>query len=244
MKRCIFCDKQTNNEYRYYVADKADSVREKISVFACTKCLNKKSVILPIIIMLFFVISLLGNIDQMSSGERNVETGTFVFIAAIILVSLLWTVYKVFRIVSDKPLSETSAAKKLMQKAKRTNPAKFYYTPAENALLPIKQEEKTKDPLMIIYEEVQNGKDINVDVIATASVEHLIRLYSSSPKGEGFLVGSNSAERVRMVGELLNKVGGFQLMLVIHKHFASSYQVYGAARNLEMVWDGIGSWRG
>jgi hypothetical protein len=97
---------------------------------------------------------------------------------------------------------------------------------------------------LALYEEVQKGKDINVEIIAKTSVEHLIRLYSSTPKGEGFLTGSSAAERVRMVGEFLDKAGGFQLMLEVHKQFAAVYNVVGAARNLEMVWDGIGGWAG
>ena len=143
MDKCIFCNKQTNNEYSYYKADKADGVREKITVFACTKCLSKKSVIIPSIITFFFVISLLGNIDQMQSGEKEVEAGPIVVISVIIFACLFWTIYKIFCIVTDKPLSEASAAKKLISKAKKVNPAKYYFTPAENALIPAKHVEQT-----------------------------------------------------------------------------------------------------
>ena len=72
----------------------------------------------------------------------------------------------------------------------------------------------------------------------------MIVLYSTSPNGEGFLPGSNVAKPVIAIGEWLNTAGGFQLMLETHGQFAASYSVWGAARNLEMVWHGIGSWQG
>lgn len=246
MNKCIFCKKETDNEYNYYMADKADSVREKITAFACTKCLKKTRVITLSIISFFFFLSIIIGLSEMGSGKRPESETVGGVISSIVLtiVLLLWTFYNVHHVKTDKPLSETSAAKKLIKKAKKVNPVKFYFTPTENALMPIKNEEKTKDPLLALYEAMQNDKNINIEVITTASIGHLIRLYGSTPKGEGFLTGSSAAERVRMVGELLNKVGGFQLMLVVHKQFAASYHVYGAARNLEMVWNGIGGWQG
>ena len=244
MNNCIFCKKHTNNEYTYYVADKPDDTREKVTVCACTKCLKKKGVITLSIISFFFVLTLIGQIINLATGSQPVEIGGLITLLVLLLLLLFLIFYRMYEIKTDKPLSETKAAKKMIWKAKKINPAKFYFTPTENTLLPIKHEEKTKDPLLTLYEAVQNGKDINIEVITTASIEHLIRLYGSTSKGEGFLIGSNAAERVRMVGELLNKVGGFQLMLAVHKQFAASYHIYGAARNLEMVWNGIGGWQG
>ena len=80
--------------------------------------------------------------------------------------------------------------------------------------------------------------------VVSESLNELIRLYSSSPKGEGFITDSYAAEPVRKIGKELNAAGGFQLMLSVHNQFAATYNVRGTARNLEMVWDGIGSWRG
>ena len=236
MGKCIFCNKQTNNEYSYYVADKSDGVREKITVFTCTKCFKKTGVITLSIIFLFFLLSLIGNV------MKSEEMGPVISGIIIVLLLLLWTFYIAHGIKTDKPLSETTAAKKLIGKAKKVYPEKFYFTPTENALLPVKHEEE--NPVLILYKEINSGKDIDVEVITTASIKQLIRLYGSTPKGEGFLAGSKAAEQVRMVGELLDKVGGFQLMLAVHKQFATSYYVYGAARNLEMVWNGIGGWKG
>ena len=143
MNNCIFCKKQTNNKYSYFVAGGINGAREKMTVFACTKCLSKKSVIILSIITFFFVISLLGNIDQMQSGQKEVETGPIVVISVIIFACLFWTIYKIFYIATDKPLSEASTAKKLIRKAKKINPAKFYFTPAENALSATKNEKQT-----------------------------------------------------------------------------------------------------
>ena len=104
-----------------------------------------------------------------------------------------------------------------------------------------------------IRNEIEGKTDIGVESITeknneesvvSALIKELIQLYSSSPKGEGFIHGSIDAISVVQIGKKLNDIGGFQLMLEVHNQFASSYNVYGAARNLEMVWDGIGSWRG
>ena len=75
-------------------------------------------------------------------------------------------------------------------------------------------------------------------------VNHLVLLYKSSPRGEGFTFDSSAAEPVKQIGKILNEAGGFELMLFVHQQFAATYPVMGAARNLEHLWDGIGSWRG
>ena len=47
---------------------------------------------------------------------------------------------------------------------------------------------------------------------------------------------------MREVGKKLNEAGGMDLMLKAHAAFASRNGLM--ARNLEMVWDGIGGWAG
>lgn len=73
-------------------------------------------------------------------------------------------------------------------------------------------------------------------------VERLVALYDGSPHGEGFLVYSSEVQPVRAIGQTLDTLGGFKLMLEAHALFAQ-YRPR-AARNLEMVWDGIGNWQG
>ncbi len=73
-------------------------------------------------------------------------------------------------------------------------------------------------------------------------LEKLVELYDSSPRGEGFITHSSSAEPVRRIGEDLNRIDGMDAMLLAHSLFAKARPQ--AARNLEMVWDGIGSWNG
>lgn len=80
------------------------------------------------------------------------------------------------------------------------------------------------------------------DDVSNLSVRILLILYDASPQGEGFLTHSREAEPVRQIGRILSEVGGFHLMREIHTHFAGLRP--GAARNLEMVWDGIGGWLG
>lgn len=70
------------------------------------------------------------------------------------------------------------------------------------------------------------------------SVNRLLMLYRQTP--EGFL--KEQAGEVRAVGQQLNEAGGMELMLLAHSMFAARNPRM--ARNLEVVWDGIGGWMG
>jgi hypothetical protein len=72
----------------------------------------------------------------------------------------------------------------------------------------------------------------------------LISIYDRTPRGEGFLTSdySKEAENVRRIGSILHEMGGMDEMLEAHARFKMLRPR--AARNLEMMWDGIGSWRG
>jgi hypothetical protein len=72
-------------------------------------------------------------------------------------------------------------------------------------------------------------------------VNQLISLYDQTPKGEGFITHSNSAQTVEQIGEKLNEAGGFSLMVLAHGRFKNERPK--AARNLEFVWEGIGKWQ-
>ena len=72
----------------------------------------------------------------------------------------------------------------------------------------------------------------------SACVERLLQLYRRTP--EGFL--TSRAGEVREVGRKLDEAGGKEKMLEAHSLFAA--QNPRMARNLEMVWDGIGGWMG
>lgn len=80
---------------------------------------------------------------------------------------------------------------------------------------------------------------ITKDDILTESVEGLLRLYGDNPGG--FISDSSSAEPVKDIGRKLNEAGGMDMMLQAHGMFSRSNP---NGRNLEMVWDGIGNWRG
>ena len=73
-------------------------------------------------------------------------------------------------------------------------------------------------------------------------VKELVMIYSQNPGG--FLMDSPSAEPVKAIGRKLNEAGGKDLMLRAHGIFSANTPGPGRARNLEMVWDGVGSWRG
>lgn len=78
--------------------------------------------------------------------------------------------------------------------------------------------------------------------LLTESIGELLQLYRQTPGG--FLTNSAAAQPVRAIGRKLDAAGGFELMLQAHGVFAASNPGMGLARNLEMVWDGIGGWRG
>lgn len=80
------------------------------------------------------------------------------------------------------------------------------------------------------------------DSLLQRSVQELLRLYRETP--QGFRKDSPAAEPVRAIGRQLDEAGGFPLMLRAHEQFAAANPGYGLARNLEIVWDGIGGWRG
>lgn len=76
------------------------------------------------------------------------------------------------------------------------------------------------------------------------AVGGLLKIYQSDP--QGFVAGAGGAREaeLRRIGEVLNARGGMDLMRLAHAHFASQCPIQGADRNLEFMWDGIGSWRG
>ena len=78
--------------------------------------------------------------------------------------------------------------------------------------------------------------------LLSACVQELLRLYQQTPGG--FLSDSAAAMPVRAIGQKLHEAGGFELMLEAHALFAARNPGMGLARNLEMIWDGVGNWRG
>lgn len=88
----------------------------------------------------------------------------------------------------------------------------------------------------------EDKKEENVDQFLIDCVKELIMIYSQNPGG--FLMDSPSAEPVKAIGRKLNEAGGKDLMLRAHGIFSANAPGPGLARNLEMVWDGIGGWCG
>ena len=89
-------------------------------------------------------------------------------------------------------------------------------------------EEKARQPL----------PDISDPDFFSACVERLVWLYQKRPGG--YL--TSQADEVREVGRKLNEAGGMDMMLEALAAFARQNGLM--ARNLEMVWDGIGNWAG
>lgn len=81
-------------------------------------------------------------------------------------------------------------------------------------------------------------KDDKKELYLQKCVERLVALYRQAP--DGFV--RDQAVDVRAIGMLLDETGGMDLMRRAHGLFAR--QNPGMARNLEIVWDGIGGWMG
>lgn len=76
------------------------------------------------------------------------------------------------------------------------------------------------------------------------AIERLVSIYREHPQGF-FLDGGGAPEQeLRRIGEMLEATGGIDLMRAAHAEFSSRCNVRGAPRNLELMWDGIGRWRG
>lgn len=80
------------------------------------------------------------------------------------------------------------------------------------------------------------------DQILDESVDELLRLYENNP--DGFLSTSESSQPVKDIGKKLYDAGGMDLMLRAHEIFSVRVKGIGLDRNLEMMWNGIGDWRG
>jgi HEAT repeat protein len=74
--------------------------------------------------------------------------------------------------------------------------------------------------------------------------EKITAMYRKSPDGfyRGF--GSPEEKKLREIGQILYEKGGMDMMLQIHEQFSARCNIPGAARNLEILWDGIGNWKG
>ena len=106
---------------------------------------------------------------------------------------------------------------------------------------PQRQEDKAPAAEPVAAEPI-NAKPANdtgvTGILLGESVKNLLTLYQRAP--EGFL--KSQAREVRTIGEDLNRAGGMDLMLKAHEMFAARNPQM--ARNLEIVWDGIGNWMG
>ena len=76
------------------------------------------------------------------------------------------------------------------------------------------------------------------------AVKQLLKIYRLHPEGFVRGTGGPEVEMIRRIGAQLNKEGGMAKMLKVHESFAARCTVFGAARNLEHIWDGIGEWLG
>ncbi len=76
------------------------------------------------------------------------------------------------------------------------------------------------------------------------AVNRIVSIYREHPQGFVQGMGGAQEQELRQIGEMLDQKGKIDLMRTAHANFASKCDIRGASRNLEIIWDGIGNWRG
>jgi HEAT repeat protein len=76
------------------------------------------------------------------------------------------------------------------------------------------------------------------------AVRRLAEIYTANPDGFVRGQGTDREQEIRRIGQALHEQGGMGRMLTVHADFRRVCAVTGAGRNLEIIWDGIGEWRG
>jgi hypothetical protein len=76
------------------------------------------------------------------------------------------------------------------------------------------------------------------------AVIKLVKIYNKHPEGFYKDRVNIAAWKVRNIGKKLNQKGGKRLMLKAHAEFCIKCKISGSERNLEIMWDGIGEFRG
>lgn len=92
---------------------------------------------------------------------------------------------------------------------------------------------------------LEQGQDMPDSVWLQLAVNRLVLLYQQNPAG--FVRGEGPVppqEAILRIGFLIDSRGGMDLMLKAHTEFTRRCTIKGASRNLELMWDGIGQWRG
>ena len=82
----------------------------------------------------------------------------------------------------------------------------------------------------------------NIDEKAAASRLFVIFPISPMDSAEHEVFDKKHGEEIRAIGEALNKQGGMRSMREVGESFARKAPIH--ARKLEMMWNGIGYWRG
>jgi len=75
-------------------------------------------------------------------------------------------------------------------------------------------------------------------------VAKLLVFYLVRPAGFIRGAGWSEEDKIRAIGARLNRKGGIELMRQVHDAFRTRCTIPGAPRNLEILWDGIGIWKG
>ena len=104
---------------------------------------------------------------------------------------------------------------------------------------------RKEEAVELAIKKLKGIKDEEVpETPISIAIKTIIEIYKKNP--QGFVSGSRSmeAKKIREIGKMLYDNGGFELMQQVHSIFSQTCSIYGAARNLEHLWDGIGGWQG
>jgi HEAT repeat protein len=75
-------------------------------------------------------------------------------------------------------------------------------------------------------------------------INNLVLIYQKYPEGFVKGKGGKPENELWLIGSILNKLGGLNLMKKAHAEFSLRSDVPGSSRNLEFIWDKIGDWQG
>jgi transcription elongation factor Elf1 len=91
------------------------------------------------------------------------------------------------------------------------------------------------------FELITSSQDTpSKSISVNDAVNALVRIYENHP--EGLYPDAPDRIKVREIGQSLYDAGGISYMLSAHQEF--THRNHRHARNLEMVWNGIGEWMG
>jgi hypothetical protein len=96
-----------------------------------------------------------------------------------------------------------------------------------------------------LYDKLKTAKEeFEVGGNKFIAVERILEIYDKNPNCFVLSYGGEEVKELRQIGYKLFEEGGMELMRWVHENFSKRCNILGAPRNLEHIWDGVGTWKG